>query len=123
MIRRWFATMILAALTAGTAHAAEVITAPFYSGAGAGDVVGCKLLNVTAKSKDVRIRIVNGGGSVLSDSGFFPLAAGNSIQNFSGSGIFDQVHCRFEVKGPKNSIRAMGTRISGGNDVLVVPAN
>jgi hypothetical protein len=104
------------------AHAAELITPPLYPDFS--DWLECSIVNVTSRPKTVRIRVIDSGGTVHSDSGDVELAAGQiASRSVLGQFIIGDGYCRFIVEGGKAGYRAVA-KVGGssGSDRVAVRA-
>ena len=101
------AAIVLAVLALTTAASAlELYTPPMF--AGADHRIECAIANVTAMSRTVRIRIINGDdGSTLEDSGSFALSAG-SLDSQDTAPAPGFAYCHFTVTGVMSNVRASG---------------
>jgi hypothetical protein len=104
------------------AQAAELYTAPLF--AELTEYVSCEIVNVSAKTRTVRIRVIDSFGNVLGDSGDRELVAGRvESRAVLGQSLFGSAYCRFTVEGGKNLYRAaakIGSSVT--SDFAAVPA-
>jgi hypothetical protein len=88
-----------------SAQAAELFTPPLF--AELTDYLSCEIVNVSSRTKTVRIRVIDSLGTVQGDSGEIELAAGRVASRIAlGQALFGSAYCRFTVEGGKSVFRA-----------------
>ncbi len=113
-----FTSLLIVPLLGGTAWAAEFFTSTLHAEAPLVNV-GCEIVNIHDKDPaKVRIQVVDGTGTTVSDSGSFTLAVGASSQldvfNVSG-----RHYCHFSASPDK--VRTSIALFGAGPDEVALP--
>jgi hypothetical protein len=111
---------LAAVLSVATASlAADLVTPPVD--AGSNNQIGCRIANITSNAIPAQIKLVDGNGTSLVDTGPITVAAGATV----AYGVFNPhitVYCRF-VNASKSKVRAALTASNTGNgDTIIVVA-
>jgi hypothetical protein len=110
-------------VTTDVARAASMFAGPLFPTGN--DTCECEIVNVSTAARNVRIQVISGTGTVLSDTGVFSLPPGQAAAGISSSSNQLQ-YCKF-VDASATSFRAsMGCFLSGptsaGSDFVALPA-
>ena len=102
-----------------SAQAAVLATQPVF--VNNGQILYCKIANVSTKDLEVTIEIVNPTGGVT-NTVTTTLLAGRTT-SLAVAGAFQNGICRFTSKGGRKSFRAGASVGDNSNDFFAVPAN